>query len=78
MNETIDLGKFPLGKNNIAKETSLPEGSLRDAINVDIDNSGKPRLREGYKLLYSGINTGSAVTPEDLVDIADSVWNHTQ
>lgn len=59
MNETIDLGKFPLGKNNIAKETSLPEGSLRDAINVDIDNSGKPRLREGYKLLYSGINISS-------------------
>ena len=59
MVDTVDLGKFPLGKNNIAKETSLPEGSLRDAINVDVDDAGNTRLREGYELLYSGSGIGS-------------------
>ena len=59
MADTIDLGKFPFGMNNIAKETSLPEGSLREAINVDIDDAGNTRLREGYELLYSGSGIGS-------------------
>ena len=59
MTETVDLGKFPLGQNNVAKETSLPEGALREAINVDVDNSGNIRRREGYALLYSGIDIDS-------------------
>ena len=54
MTGTKDLGKFPLGKNNVAKETSLPKGSLRDAINVELDDAGNGRLREGYELLYAG------------------------
>ena len=65
MADTVDLGKFPAGKNNVAKETSLPVNSknsyaaLRDAINVDIDDSGNIRRREGYTLLYSGIDIDS-------------------
>ncbi|RKZ79057.1 MAG: hypothetical protein DRQ35_04935 [Gammaproteobacteria bacterium] len=59
MKGTIALGGFALGKNNIAKETALPEGSLRDAINVDIDNAGKARLRRGYQQIYTGTNIHS-------------------
>jgi len=59
MPETVDLGKFPLGMNNVAKETSLPEGSLREATNVDIDDTGNVRLRQGFELLYSGNNIDS-------------------
>lgn len=56
---SINLDKFTKGKNNVAKETSLPEGSLRDAINVDVDNVGNTRRREGYTLLYSGLSIDS-------------------
>lgn len=59
MADTVDLGKFTKGKNNVAKETSLPEGSLREAINVDIDDVGNARRREGYELLYSGSDIDS-------------------
>jgi len=56
MKETIDLGSFALGKNNTAKETALPEASLREALNVDIDKAGKCRIRRGYTKVYSGDN----------------------
>ena len=58
-NETTDLGKFPAGANNVSKETDLPEGSLRSAENVDIDNAGNVRLRRGYQQIYSGSNIHS-------------------
>lgn len=54
MNDTINLGKFPLGKNNVSPETDLPEGALREALNVDIDKEGNVSLRDGYELVYSG------------------------
>jgi len=57
--ETVDLGKFPAGKNTVAKETALPEGALREALNVDIDNAGNIRLREGFAKVYSGTNVRS-------------------
>lgn len=41
------LGPWPLGVNNIAKETELPPGSLRSAINVDLTDAGWPRRRPG-------------------------------
>ncbi len=57
--ETVDLGKFPAGKNDVAKETALPEGALREALNVDIDNEGNIRLRQGFEKIYSGSNIRS-------------------
>ena len=57
--DTFSINDFTAGKNNIAKETSLPDKSLREALNVDIDNSGKVRQRNGYTKIYSGINVSS-------------------
>jgi hypothetical protein len=54
MKETIDLGKFPKGINNIAPDTDLPEGSLVSAVNVDIDKEGNISQCEGYEQIYSG------------------------
>lgn len=49
---------WPLGINNIAKETELPNGSLREAVNVDLSDGGKPKRRRGYVQRYAG-NTSS-------------------
>lgn len=38
---------WPDGVNNIAGDESVPDSALRDAVNVDILNNGKPRLRAG-------------------------------
>lgn len=52
---------WPAGINNIAAETALPTGSdsrrpaaLRDAVNVDINNDGKPQRRDGYEMVLGG------------------------
>ena len=57
-NETT-LEGWPLGINNVAKVTALPEEALRDALNVDLDNSGKPRIREGRTKVYNGTQVHS-------------------
>jgi hypothetical protein len=55
----ITLEGWPAGINNVAKDTALPDGFLRDALNVDLDNSGKPRIREGRTKVYAGVQTHS-------------------
>jgi len=50
---------WPAGINNVAKDTAVPENALRDALNVDLDNVGKPRLRKGRTKVYSGVGTHS-------------------
>jgi len=57
--ETIQIGPFPKGINNIEKETALPEGALREAVNVVIGDTGTVRRREGYTKVYSGANIHS-------------------
>lgn len=57
--EPIELGVSPKGINNIEKETSLPEGFIRDCVNLDIDNQGKKKIRSGYTKIYSGTSVHS-------------------
>ena len=57
--ETIELPKPIGGINNIAKETDIPKGFLRSALNVDIDKEGNVSRRRGYTKIYSGINCHS-------------------
>lgn len=45
---------WPLGVNNVAPETELPNGSLRTAVNVDLSDAGKPRRRKGRTQVYAG------------------------
>lgn len=50
------LGPFTRGMNNVSSETELPEGALRDALNVDITRHGQIRMRGGYTKLRSLVN----------------------
>jgi len=59
MSDTVKLGPFTAGMNNIADESSLPEGSLRKAMNVDIDDAGNVRRRKGFTQVYSGTDIHS-------------------
>jgi len=40
------------GKNNVAKETELPKGSVRELLNADLSNSGGISRRPGYSKIY--------------------------
>jgi hypothetical protein len=53
---------FPLGKNTVAKETDMPEGSARELLNVDLTNTGKPSRRRGFTSVYSGAGIHSLVS----------------
>lgn len=44
------LGPFPAGANNVALETSVPQKSFREGINVDVRDDGKIERRDGYEL----------------------------
>ena len=46
--------KFPLGVNNRDREYALPEGSLREAINLDVTRDGGLRSRSGIRRIVAG------------------------
>lgn len=56
----IRLSGWPAGINNVARELDMPRGeagqplTLREATNVDLSDTGKPRRREGYTLAHAG------------------------
>jgi len=52
--DTVNIGKFNNGMNNVSPDTDLPEGSLVSAINVNIDKEGNVFSRKGYEQLYAG------------------------
>lgn len=47
---------WPLGVNNVASETAVPEGALRVAQNVDLDAAGKPRRMDGWERELAGLD----------------------
>jgi hypothetical protein len=57
--DDITLEGWPRGITNLGKPLSTPDGFLRDALNVDLDNAGKPRRREGRQRVYQGARTHS-------------------
>lgn len=48
------LSPWPKGVNTRLAPTSLPAGTLRSAVNVDIDSTGRIRRRQGYRRLLAG------------------------
>jgi len=64
--QNIKLGPFPKGKNNVQKETSIPQDSLNEALNVNITDDGKVERRKGYQRVYSGSNIHSFYSSGDL------------
>ena len=53
-----ELGPW-LGMDNRQPEHSLPDNRIRNAVNVDLDNSGRVRSRSGYTRVYSGVDVSS-------------------
>lgn len=51
---TEPSGQWPGGMNNVASEFDLGNRFLREAVNVDISNSGKPRRRRGASKILDG------------------------
>jgi hypothetical protein len=50
------IGPFPAGMNNRAKDSALPEGSARNIVNADIDETGRARRRAGFTRIVSGLS----------------------
>lgn len=48
---------WPLGVNNVAPETEMPNGSLRSGVNIDLSDAGKPRRRKGRTQVYAGVTS---------------------
>jgi hypothetical protein len=48
MSDPVVIGPWPLGINDRQAAHALPEGTLHDAVNVDLDNLGFARRRPGY------------------------------
>lgn len=55
--EEVSLGPWPDGMNNRQPDYALPPGTLRNAVNVDIDKAGRARRRRGYTKIFSGVST---------------------
>lgn len=48
--ELEQLGPWPAGANNLARETSVPSSSFREGVNIDVTDDGKVQRREGATL----------------------------
>ena len=55
----ITLSGFPKGMSNLGAPYALPEGACRNAVNVDFDDAGKSRLRQGSTLKYAAADCDS-------------------
>lgn len=63
----IPLAPNPKGVNQRAAETDLPEGSLREAVNVTLDTAGKARRRTGYEIVKALTNAHSLWANDNLM-----------
>ena len=59
--QTINIGPWPLGANTKAKETALPDGALRQAVNVDLDDAGWPERRKGRTERIAGLTNAHSL-----------------
>jgi hypothetical protein len=75
----MKVNGFPNGMNNRQPDYALPNGTLRNAVNTDIDNQGNLRRREGYEKVSSGINMHSGFSCEAWSLIVNAgrlkIWN---
>lgn len=81
MSDTVKIGPFINGANNIADERTLPDGSARKLLNVDVDDQGNICKRKGFTLVHSGADIhslykGYFIEGTDLKHI-DSAFNVT-
>lgn len=64
------IGPFPAGVDQISPEVNLPPGTLRQAVNVDIDRTGWLRRRAGQTLFTAGQSCESLFS-----DANNIYWN---
>lgn len=50
----VELPGFPYGIDNLSQETGVKANALREAVNVDLDEEGRPRRRRGYERALTG------------------------
>lgn len=65
--QPLEYGGFPRGLDNLHREDSLPAGSLRAAVNIDLDANGRPARRRGMQRVLEGSNVHSATSAFGLV-----------
>lgn len=58
-NGDVEFGPYPAGMNNRQPDYALPDGALRNGVNVDIDNRGYVSRRSGYSKVLGGLNVHS-------------------
>lgn len=57
--KAVKIGPWPEGMDNRLPTQSVPINVLRNAVNVDIDNTGRVRSRKPVTKLYNGLGTHS-------------------
>lgn len=57
---TAKLSNWPLGQNNIAQPTRLPEGCVRSLVNMDATSGGELSLRAGFTKVCEAENLRGA------------------
>lgn len=63
--ETIKVGPWPAGINNVAREFGVPADAVREAHNVDFDNAGRVARRSGSTRLFTVAGGHSMWSPDD-------------
>lgn len=53
----MELPSFPKGMNNKVADHELPEGTVRNLVNVDVSSMGKGRRRKGMTKVYNAVNS---------------------
>ncbi len=53
--QQVHAGPWPVGMNNRQPDYAMPDGSLRNAVNVDIDVIGQISRRSGYERILEGV-----------------------
>lgn len=56
-NAPVQIGPWPGGMNNRQADHALPAGTVRNAVNTDVDSAGWLRRRAGYTRVLAGVNT---------------------
>lgn len=70
----VYAGPFPLGMNNRQPDYALPEGSVRNAVNADVDIIGHVRRRDGYTKIVGGLATHSGWSGSAWTLYVDGAW----
>lgn len=63
--------KFPLGTDNRSREYEIPDGSLRECVNLDVTRSGGVRCRDGLRSVLAGSAHSLYAAPNLLLGVFD-------